>query len=320
MKKSFIKFVHSTKVIGLSLIILITVHGQKSNANLKSDQILLNVTVTTKKGDWVTGLRAENFKVYDEKTLQPITFFSAEDVPVSVGILIDKSGSTDKGLFSGVEQALSKFINKSHPDNEYFLMSFNVTQELLQDNTQDRKKILQAVEKLQTIKPIGNTKFYDAVQSGIEKVSKGNHGKKVLLILSDGQDNESKNNFGDMKKFIKQSDVLLYSINPTLYNLAGAYEVNTALARCEELTKLSDGKMYTPQTIRELNEILYRIAEELQSQYAIGFIPDKDTDKNKKESWREIKVELELTAPNISKIGKTYVRTREGYSLNAKSD
>ena len=301
------------------MIVLITAYGQNSDTNLKSNQILLNVTVTTKKGDWIIGLKAENFNIYDEKTLQPITFFSAQDVPVSVGILVDKSGSTDTALFSELEQVVSKFINKSHAENEYFLMSFNVTQELLQDNTQDRKRVLQAVEKLQTVKPIGNTKFYDAIQAGIKKVSKGIHGKKVLLILSDGQDNESKNDFGDMKKFIKQSDVLLYNINPTSYNAAGAYEVNTALARSEELTRLSGGEMYTPQTMREFNENLYRIAEELQSQYTIGFTPNKDTDKNKKESWRKVKVELELKAPDISKIGKHYVRTRDGYSLNAET-
>jgi VWFA-related protein len=317
MKKSFIKFVHLTKVIGLSLIILITVYSQNSDTNLKSNQILLNVTVTTKKGDWVTGLKAENFKVYDGKTLQPVTFFSAGDVPVSIGILIDKSGSTAKGLLSELEQALSKFINKGHSSNEYFLMSFTATQELLQDNTQDRKKVLQAIEKLQTIKPIGNTKFYDAVQASIEKVSKGKNGKKVLLIISDGMDNESKNDYGNIRNLIKQSDVLLYGINPFTSEIAVTNEIYTALAALDELTKLSGGKMYHPQALRELNEFFYRIAEEIQNQYTIGFMPSKDTDKNKKESWRKVKVEI--NAPDVSKIGKHYVRTRDGYPLNAKS-
>lgn len=318
MNKSFVKLAYPIKVIGLSLIVLITVQAQKSSANSQSNQVLFNVTVTTKKGDWVTGLKAENFKVYDEKNLQPITFFSSEDAPVSVGILIDKSGSTDAVLFSDIEQALTKFINKSHPNNEYFLMSFSVTQDLLQDNTQDRKKVLQAVEKLQTIKPYGNTKFYDAVQAGIEKISKGRHGKKVLLILSDGIDNESKNDYADIRKLIRQSDVLLYSINPVTDKLAGTTEVNTAFAVRDELTNFSGGKAYNSQTTRELNEILYRIAEELQSQYVIRFTSGMDTDQNKKASWRKVKVTLNV--PNDSKIGKHNVRTREGYHSNAKSD
>ena len=229
------------RIFGVFLVFTTAALAQNQKPTVEDEQVLFNVTVTTKKSDWIIGLKSENFKVYDEKNLQPITFFSSEDVPISVGILVDKSQSTDGILAPAIRQALSKFVNKSHSDDEYFLMTFNVTQELLLDNIQDKNAVLQAIEKLPTIKSQGNTSYYDAIRVGLEKVSKGKYTHKVLIILSDGMNNESKIDFGDIKKIIKQSDVLLYNINLTNSSDAGYSFGMQALAFSEELVGLSGG-------------------------------------------------------------------------------
>jgi len=322
MNRVFVKYLHSSKIIGLILLVTCIVYGQNTNTNAEDNQILLNVTVSTKKGDLITKLKAENFKVYDGKKLQPISVFNSEDAPMSIGILIDKSKSTEsKSLTQAQQLALSTFITKSHPDNEYFLMAFNITQNFLLDNTEDGKKTLQAIQKLSTIKSEGNTKYYDSVWIGLEKLSKSKYSKKVLLIFSDGMDNESKNDFGDIKKIIKHSDALLYNISIfTSSSEAGSILGMQAAAFNEELTAVSGGKVLSPQTISEVNEALVKLAEELRSQYVIGFKTDKATDKNKKESWRDVKIKVELPALNSVNAEKIIVRTREGYYLNAKSN
>lgn len=328
------KISYLLKTIGWLIFFAITVCAQSQRINSGEDeQILLNVTVNTEKGDWITGLRAENFKVYEGKTLQPVTFFSAEEVPMSIGILVGKSQYRGVPI-TAIQQALTKFVNKSNPQNEYFLMSFDARQELLLDNTQDSKAaVLQAIEKLSAIESQRNTKryarFYDAVQMGFEKISNGKYAKKVLLILSEFMDTESKNRFEDIKKLIKQTDVLFYNLNIMDYReynyvinhyISGRqFQVFSKLTDLSGGTSYSPGAYFLPGELEKLDELLYRIAEELRSQYTIGFKATKITDKDKKEKWRDVKIEVEIP-PNAVKIGKPFVRTRTGYFSNTKSN
>ena len=307
------------KIFGLFLVFTFATYAQNQITNAENEQILFNVTVTTKKDDLITGLKAENFKVYDEKMLQPITFFSAEDVPISIGILVDKSASITETKASSVQQALTNFVNKSHPNNEYFLMAFNTTQGLLFNNFQDNTTTLQSIKKLSAVKSQGNTNFYDAVQASLEKVSKGKYTQKVLIIISDGQDNSSKSDFGKIKSLTKKSNVLLYTVNISGKTGSDTPDGIQALAFSEMLTKISGGKTYVPQTLVELNESFLRIADELRNQYVIGFKIAKPTEKDKKEKWREVEIKVELL-PNSNNVGKPNVRSRKGYYLSAKSN
>lgn len=303
---------HLSNFLGVVLIFVISLQAQSQKTN--DDEIFLNVTVTAKNGDWITGLKPENFKFYDQETLQPITFFSAEDAPASVGILVDKSESADIIEASELEQALTNFINKSHPDNEYFLMTFNTEQELLLDRTQDEKAVLQAIKKLQDVQYRENTKFFDAVQTGTEKISEGKHAKKVLIIISDAIDNSSKNDFGDVKKIIRQADVLLYNINIMTGDAALSILGQKAQAFSDELTDLSGGRAFYPKTKEEFQKTVFQTAEELRSQYVIGFKRGKTAEKGKKEKWHEVKIKIEIP-PSAALNGKTKVRARKGYYL-----
>ena len=190
---------------------------------------------------------------------------------------------------------------------------------MLFNNFQDNTATLQSIKKLSAVKSQGNTNFYDAVQASLEKVSKGKHKRKVLIIISDGQDNSSKSDFEKIKSLTKKSNVLLYTVNISDKTYSDTSDGIQALAFSDTLTKISGGKTYVPQTLVELNESFLRIANELRNQYVIGFKTAKSTEKDKKEKWREVEIKIELP-PNSNNVGKPNVKSRKGYYLSAKSN
>src|SRR5688500_12600957 len=171
---------------------------------IKTDLVTLTLTVTDMYGRYVMGLGKKDFTIFDTNKEQEITFFSDTDAPVSVGVLFDVSGSMSGEKIQKARKALSRFINTSHPNDEYFLIAFNSRAQLLLDRTRDGDAVLQ---KLTLVSPRQNTALYDAVYLGIERVTRGSHQKRALLIISDGQDNASRYNFGEVRRLMKESDV-----------------------------------------------------------------------------------------------------------------
>jgi Ca-activated chloride channel family protein len=154
-----------------------------------TDLITFNVTVTDIYGRFVSGLSKTAFSVVDEKAPQEITFFSDEDAPVSVGVLFDVSGSMSGDKVRRARDALAHFIQTSHDRDEYFLIGFNSRAQLLMDRTRDGQAIL---DKLTFVQTKNNTALYDACYLGVERVQRGTHQKRALLLISDGQDNSSR--------------------------------------------------------------------------------------------------------------------------------
>src|SRR2546423_2477899 len=154
-----------------------------------TDLITLTVTVTDTYGRYVSGLSKSAFAVFDNKQQQEITFFSDDDSPVSVGVIFDVSGSISGDKVKRARDALSKFIQTSHDSDEYFLIAFNSRAQLLLDKTRDGDSIL---NKLTFVETKSQTALYDACYLGVEKVQRGAHPKRALLLISDGQDNDSR--------------------------------------------------------------------------------------------------------------------------------
>src|SRR6185295_8335760 len=154
----------------------------------QTDLITLTVTVTDTYGRYVSGLGKGAFTVLDEKKPQEITFFSDDDAPVSVGVIFDLSGSMSGDKIKRAREALAKFVQTSHISDEYFLIGFNSSAQLLLDKTRDGNAVL---DKLAFVETRGQTALYDAVYLGVEKVQRGAHPKRALLVISDGQDNNS---------------------------------------------------------------------------------------------------------------------------------
>src|SRR5687768_16563073 len=277
---------------------------------IKTDLVTLTLTVTDLYGRYVMGLGKKDFTIFDSNKEQEITFFSDTDAPVSLGVLFDVSGSMSGEKIQKARKALSRFINTSHPNDEYFLIAFNSRAQLLLDRTRDGDAVLQ---KLTLVSPRQNTALYDAVYLGIERVTRGSHQKRALLIIIDGQDNASRYNFGEVRRLMKESDVITYAVG-----ILDAGDAANALgmqgqAFLDELTSVTGGKSFYPSSDIEMDEIFDRISIELRHQYSIGYTP-KDFQPDGK--WRKVKVKVKPPRG----LPRLTVRSREGYYATPSSD
>ena len=270
---------------------------------LRTDLVTLTLTVTDLYGRYVSGLSKKAFTVTDNNQEQDITYFSDSDAPISLGVLFDVSGSMSGEKINKARKALERFVATSHPSDEYFLIAFNNRAQLLMDRTRDGEAVLR---KLTLVEPKRNTALYDAVYLGVDRVSRGAHQKRALLIISDGQDNASRYNFGEVRRIMKESDIVTYAVG-----IMDGHDIGNPLgmqgqAFLDELTSVSGGKSFYPSTDVELDEIFERIALELRHQYSIGYTPK---DFNPDGKWRRVKVKVKPPRglPRLS------VRSREGY-------
>jgi Ca-activated chloride channel homolog len=268
-----------------------------------TDLITLNVTVTDIYGRFVSGLGKNAFAIFDEKTQQEISHFSDEDSPVSVGILFDVSGSMSGDKVRRARDALSHFIQTSHDRDEYFLIGFNSRAQLLMDRTRDGQSVL---DKLMFVQTKNNTALYDACYLGVERVQRGAHPKRALLLISDGQDNNSRYTFNELRRVLKESDVVLYAIG-----ILGGSDMGSSLGMegqgiLDELAAVSGGKAFYPNSAAEMDDIFEQIALELRHQYSIGYRPANFVSDGK---WHKIKIKL---SPPRG-LPRLFPRYKEGY-------
>ncbi len=264
--------------------------------------VIVPVTVMDPYDRFVTGLRKEHFEIYDEKVKQEIVFFSEEDAPLSIGIIFDVSGSMREKI-GRARVALRRFLDTSHPDDEFFVIAFNHQPQLVQDFTESADTVM---SRLILTVPAGRTALYDATYLGIEKVRQGKHARKALLIISDGQDNSSRYTYNQLRDLVKESDVQIYAIG--IFGLYERATSNEALGRSilEEITSLTGGRAFFPDTPVELDDVLTRIALELRHQYSLGFYP---TTPPREGEWRRIRVRVNPPRG----LPRLTVRAREGY-------
>ncbi|MCA1607071.1 MAG: VWA domain-containing protein, partial [Acidobacteria bacterium] len=268
-----------------------------------TDLITFTVTVTDTYGRYVSGLGKNAFTVLDEKKPQEITFFSDDDAPVSVGVIFDVSGSMSGDKIKRARDALSKFIQTSHNSDEYFLIAFNSRAQLLLDKTRDGNAVL---DKLTFVQTRNNTALYDACYLGVEKVQRGAHPKRALLLISDGQDNNSRYTFNELRRLLKESDVTLYGVGILSGNDAGSQMGMEGQGILDELASVSGGKAFFPRSNAEMDDIFEQIALELRHQYSIGYKPANFINDGR---WRKIKVKV--TPPRG--LPRLFVRSKEGY-------
>jgi Ca-activated chloride channel family protein len=271
-----------------------------------TDLVTLTVTVTDTYGRFVTGLGKNAFSIVDDKTQQEITFFSDEDAPVSLGVVFDVSGSMSGDKISKAREALAKFIDTSHSRDEYFLIGFNNRAQLLLDRTRDSDSLL---EKLTFVQTKGQTALYDATYLGVERVARGTHPKRAILLISDGQDNSSRYTFTELRRLLKESDVIIYAVG-----IVDGHDDSqlgyTGRAILEELAGVSGGKAFFPSTSAEMNDTFERIALELRTQYSIGFRPTNFANDGK---WHKLKIKVQPPRG----FPRLFVRGREGYFATA---
>ena len=174
------------------------------------DLINVSATVTDASERFVTGLRKEDFILFEDDREQPITHFSDERVPVSLGIVLDTSGSMEGAKFRAAEHAIDRFMRELlSPDDEVFLMAFNDQVELISGWTTDRDRVMR---NLRGVYPRGGTAMYDAVAEAIPLAQRGKHRKKAIVVISDGNDTNSATDVRALRSLIRETEVLIYAI------------------------------------------------------------------------------------------------------------
>src|SRR5438046_6772360 len=268
-----------------------------------TQRVLLHVSVLDKNSKLITNVPQSAFKVYENNVEQTIRLFRREDVPVSMGIIIDNSGSM-RDKRSKVAAAALALVKDSNPQDEVFIFNFNDDVYLDQPFTNDLKKLEEALDKFDTR---GGTDMRNAVSLGIDYVKeKGKKEKKVLLVITDGNDTASnETTLEQLVRKAQHSEVLIYSIG--LLSAEEPREARAAKRALKALAETSGGLDYYPKDLAEVEQITPEIAHEIRNQYLLEYSP---TNQVLDGSFRAIKVV-------VNGFGRPTVRTRNGYYASA---
>jgi VWFA-related protein len=268
--------------------------------SLHVDWVILPVTVLDRKGGIVSSLDRTDFAVYEDGRAQEIRLFRHEDVPLTLGLVVDNSGSM-RSKRSQVVTAVLALVRSLNPNDEVFIVNFNDTAKLgLQSatgftNSQDEVRFA-----LTRQVPIGRTALYDAIAVALDQLKQGHQDKRVLLLISDGGDNASHLQLDEVLRRAKESRAAFYAIS--LADPEGREQNPKLLKR---LAKVSGGEFYDPSSPAEIEAVCQRISRDLRHQYTLGYVPENQTRDG---AFGRIQVKL-----NVSSAKAYSVRSREGY-------
>jgi len=266
------------------------------------DLVVLRATVRDGKGAPVSGLKKESFQVYEDKVLQQIESFSHDDIPVTVGLVIDSSGSMRPKRTDVIGAALA-FVHSSNPEDQIFVLNFNEHVSLgLPANSPFTSNTAQLEAALSRNVISGMTALYDAIATGLEQLQKGKWDKKVLIVVSDGGDNASKRNLAQIMSMVNQSNAVIYTMG--IFDEADGDRNPRVL---KQLSRASGGEAFFPKTLQGILPICEQIAHDIRSQYTITFVP---TNRKQNGAYRAIDVKAHET-PGDRRLS---VLTRAGYS------
>jgi VWFA-related protein len=267
---------------------------------LNADMVVLNATVLDRHNATVSGLEKADFQVYEDGVLQQINHFSHEDTPVTVGIVVDNSGSMGPKR-NDVIAAAQSFARLSNPQDQMFIVNFN-------DNVSfglppdlpftDRREPLQLA--LAGIGAVGQTSLYDGVATALAHIKLGNRDKKVLILISDGDDNASKHTLAQVIDMAKQSTAIIYAIG--IFDERDG-DQNPAVLR--RLAKETGGEAFFPESSKDTVSLCEGIARDIRSQYTLAYTPTIQSQDGK---YRAIEVKASARGR-----GRLSVRTRPGY-------
>ena len=266
-----------------------------------SQEVVLHATVVDQHSRLVTNLNKNDFTVYEDGQPQVITNFSKEDVPVSLGVLIDNSGSM-RDKRQAVNTAALDLVKGSNPDDEVFIVNFSDEAIIDTDLTSDVAKMQ---EGLQQVDSRGGTALYDAVVASADYLAKkGRREKKVLLVVTDGEDNASTDTLEQAVRRVQDDN------GPMIYTIGilGGEHEKRAKRALEQLAINTGGVSFFPKDLGDVDQIARAVARDIRSQYSIYYRPSRPQEQG---GFREVKVDAH--APGY---GRLQVRTRSGYYAN----
>ncbi len=269
-----------------------------SRITISTELVSLTVSVVDKQGRYVAGIDRKAFAIYEDGVQQEISFFSDLDAPASVGVVLDLSGSMRGEKIIRAKEAIARFIQTSHPEDEYSLIGFNNFPQLLLDRMRDGGELL---SRFSDVSPSGSTALYDALEVSIEALTHSRYAKRALIVISDGEDNKLRAILNQVQRKSQESGVTIYTIliGPLLPRSNGG-------AVMDQLASASGGESFFPSNAEVMSENFERIALELRHQYSIGYAPTNLTGNGQ---WRRLKVVITPSAelPHLT------VRSRKRY-------
>src|SRR6266852_5848695 len=283
--------------------------GQNPNASPQDPRIrvdvnlvVLHTTVLDDRGRFADGLKQDNFRVLEDKAEQKLSVFKREDVPVSMGLVIDNSGSM-RDKRPRVNAAALTLVEASNPQDEAFVVNFN--DDFYLDLDKDfSSSIPELKEALERIDSRGSTALYDAVIGSLDHVKKGAKDKKVLLVVTDGEDNTSHNSLEKTIREVQKTDTVIYTIG--LLSEESKKNAKRAKRALEQIAQASGGLSYFPENVEDVHNICGQVAHDIRNQYTLAYYP---TNTKRDGTFRNVQVEV---IPPRGR-GKLVPRTRNGY-------
>jgi len=269
------------------------------------DLVVLHATVQNSERIPVSGLRKENFQVYEDGVLQQINSFSHEDIPVTIGLVIDNSGSMRPKRLEVITAALA-FVRSSNPKDQLFVVNFNEHVSFgLPNNMPFTGDVAHLEAALSKVAAGGMTALYDAVAAGLNHLKKGKQDRQALIVVSDGADNASLHNQAWIMDLARQSEAMIYTIG--LFDQSD-HDRNLSLLR--QLAKATGGEAFLPGSVKDVVPLCERIARDIRNQYTITYAP-----MNIKYDGKYRTIQVKVEAPGRERLS---ARTRAGYHAPLK--
>jgi Ca-activated chloride channel homolog len=276
--------------------------GQESRIRVDVNLVVLHTTVLDDRGRFADGLKQDNFRVLEDKVEQKLSVFKREDIPVSMGLVIDNSGSM-RDKRPRVNQAALTLVEASNPQDEAFVVNFNddFYLDLDKDFTNSIPELKEALERIDSR---GSTALYDAIIGSLDHVKKGNKDKKVLLVVTDGEDNTSHNSLEKTIREVQKTDTVIYTIG--LLSEESKKNAKRAKRALEQIAQASGGLSYFPENVEDVHTICEQVAHDIRNQYTLAYYP---TNTRRDGTFRSVQVEV---IPPRGR-GRLVARTRNGY-------
>jgi Ca-activated chloride channel homolog len=291
----------------------LAVHAQQDTVRVDVRLVNVYATVIDSTGRYVGGLKQSDFEVDEDGKAQKLAHFAQDqDTPISVGIVFDKSGSMSTKLQTATD-AVDHFIKTIHADDDIFLMSFDSETHLLQNFTNDRTKLTKALRRIEAG---GGTALYDALSEGLGKIGSGQHEKRAILLITDGEDTNSQTAFADVRHQIRTSELLVYALGISSNSSGGRgsggrFRDSVDMGVLQSFAADSGGRAYLVSDNMiggknsQFEKMLSQIAEELRSQYTLAYYPAHGDDGK-------------LHSIHVSTRYGYHVRARQGYVAHAQ--
>jgi Ca-activated chloride channel homolog len=266
------------------------------------DLVVLHTTVIDDRQRFADGLKPENFRVYEDKVEQKLSVFRREDVPVSMGLVIDNSGSM-RDKRPRVNEAAITLVQASNPQDEAFVVNFNddFYLDLDKDFTNSIPELKEALERIDSR---GSTALRDAIIGSLDHLKKGSKDKKVLLVVTDGEDNASRNSLEKMIREVQKTDTVIYTIG--LLSQENRKEAKRARKVLEQIASASGGLAFFPENVDDVHNICEQVAHDIRNQYVLAYY---STNTKRDGTFRAVRVDV---IPPRGR-GKLIARTRNGY-------